>query len=257
MSFLLAIEQKKNIAQETRFPFGVAAIRSTPRLEFASPVTFFVGENGSGKSTLLESIAAGANAIAVGGNDVAHDETLSAARELAEIYRFSWKRKNGNFGRRILQTTRELDELISGYETELELSPRDAGLPLAIGFMKGQKAALVSRYGENLDACSHGESFMKVFESRLKPGGLYLLDEPEAALSPLRQLAFLKMMKEFAAQDCQFIIATHSPILMAFPEAQIFSFDKAPIARVNYDELEHVKITRAFLRDPESFLRRL
>ena len=237
-------------------------------MDFSSSVTFFVGENGSGKSTLLETIAVGANAIAVGGNDIARDETLSAARELAAAYRFAWKRKTGrgfflraedffNFGKRILQTTRELDEIIAGYEAELKLTPRDAGLQRAIGFIKGQKAALVSRYGENLDANSHGESFMKVFESRLKPGGLYFLDEPEAALSPLRQLAFLKMMKEFASQECQFIIATHSPILMAFPDAQIFSFDEAPIAAVEYDDLEHVRITRAFLRDPQAFLHRL
>lgn len=268
MPFLLSVEQKNSFPGQARFPFAVPAIRSTPRLKFTAVVTFFVGENGSGKSTLLEAIAAGASAITVGGTDIEHDETLSAARELADHYRFAWKRKTGrgfflraedffNFGRRMLQTTRELDELISGYQEELKLRPRDAGLQRAIGYMKGQRAALVSRYGENLDANSHGESFMKVFQSRLSPNGLYLLDEPEAALSPTRQLGLLALMKEFVARDCQFIIATHSPMLMAFPDAQILNFDAAPIEPTEYDELEHVRLTRAFLRDPQAFLHRL
>ena len=98
---------------------------------------------------------------------------------------------------------------------------------------------------------------MKVFQLRLSPNGLYLLDEPEAALSPLRQLTLLALMKQSVEENCQFIIATHSPILMAFLGAQILSFDEPPISPVEYDELQHVKITRAFLRDPESFLHRL
>lgn len=268
MPHLLRIEKKDQSAREDTFPFNVAAIGSTPRVEFLSPVTFFVGENGSGKSTLLEAIAAGANAITVGGSDIAQDETLGHARALAARYRFSWKRKTGrgfflraedffNFGRRILQTTRELDEIIAGYEEELKLAPRDAGLQRALGYIKGQKAALTARYGENLDANSHGEGFMKVLQARLAPDGLYLLDEPEAALSPIRQLSLLSLIKEMTASQCQFIIATHSPILMAFPQAQILSFDEAPIAPVEYEELEHVKITKAFLRDPEAFFRRL
>jgi predicted ATPase len=94
----------------------------------------------------------------------------------------------------------------------LQQSPDDAGIRRAIGYMRGQKAALTSRYGENLDANSHGEGFMKLFESRLMPNGLYLLDEPEAALSPIRQLSLLSMMKQMVGQGCQFIVATHSPI---------------------------------------------
>jgi predicted ATPase len=112
--------------------------------------------------------------------------------------------------------------------------------------MRGQKAALTSRYGENLDANSHGEGFMKLFESRLMPNGLYLLDEPEAALSPIANSALLSMIKQMIGQGCQFIVATHSPILMAFPDASILSFDTQPIAEVAYDELEHVRLTRAF-----------
>ena len=101
------------------------------------------------------------------------------------------------------------------------------------------------------------ESFLTLFQARFVPGGLYLLDEPEAALSPLRQLGFLSMLKEMLAQDAQFIIATHSPILMAYPKATILSFDHAPLQPVSYDDLEHVTLTRDFLNNPAAFLRHL
>jgi predicted ATPase len=130
-------------------------------------------------------------------------------------------------------------------------------LGLAKGAVLGQKRALVEKYGEDADARSHGESFLQLFQARFVPGGLYLLDEPEAPLSPQRQLALLSMLREMAAQDSQFIIATHSPLLMAFPDATILSFDRAPVREIAYDEVEHVSLTRAFLSDPERFLRRL
>jgi predicted ATPase len=114
-----------------------------------------------------------------------------------------------------------------------------------------------SRYDGDLQAHSHGESFLTLFQSRFVPNGLYLLDEPEAPLSPIRQLAFLSMLKAMVEQEAQFIIATHSPILMAFPEATIYSFDDAPIHPVKYEELEHVKLTRAFLNDPGAYLNHL
>ena len=105
---------------------------------------------------------------------------------------------------------------------------------------------------------SHGEGFLDLFRARLVPNGLYLLDEPEAPLSPLRQLAFLSMLIEVVReQRAQCIVATHSPILMAFPGATILSFDREPIAPVRYEDLDHVTITRDFLNDPASYLRRL
>ena len=106
-------------------------------------------------------------------------------------------------------------------------------------------------------AMSHGESFLNVFAQRCVPGGLYLLDEPETPLSPLRQLALLSHIKQRVTQACQFIIATHSPILMASPGASILSFDNDAIAPIAYDDVEHVSLTRAFLNDPEAFCRRL
>ena len=123
--------------------------------------------------------------------------------------------------------------------------------------VRGQRRALTSRYGEDADARSHGESFLQLFQSRFVPGGLYLLDEPEAPLSPQRQLALLSMLREMAAQDSQFIIATHSPILMALPGADILSFDHAPVRRIPYEEVEHVTLTRDFLNNPAAFLKHL
>src|SRR5213075_1800113 len=134
----------------------------------------------------------------------------------------------------------------SGYATGLAQLPLRASL-----------AAMEQRYGVDLDANSHGQSFLKLFQSRFVPGGLYLLDEPEAPLSPQSQLALLAMIGDMVAQDAQFIIATHSPMLLAFPDAQIYSFDSIPIRPVSYEELDHVRITRAFLNAPDRYLRQV
>jgi predicted ATPase len=117
--------------------------------------------------------------------------------------------------------------------------------------------ALRSQYGRQLNSYSHGESFLELFQSRFQPNSLYLLDEPETPLSPMRQLTLLSMMKEMVAQNCQFIVATHSPILMAFPKATLLSFDYSPAQTVDYETLEHVSITRSFLNNPEQYLRHL
>jgi len=268
MIHLQAIGRKSKTIDDTQFPFSVPAIASLQRLEFESPVAFFVGENGAGKSTLLESLAAAANAVTIGGQDIGRDESLAAARLLATHLKLEWRHRTHRgfflraedffpFARRLQNLRAELSEQAARYEAELEQRPRDAGLQRARGSVLGQIGAMDARYGENLDANSHGESFLAVFQNRFVPGGLYLLDEPEAALSPLRQLAFLSMLKEMAAQDCQFILATHSPILMAYPGAQIFAFDEQPIHAIDYEDVEHVRLTRAFLNDPQAFLHRL
>ena len=113
------------------------------------------------------------------------------------------------------------------------------------------------RYGVDLDASSHGQSFLRLFRSRVVPEGLYLLDEPEAPLSPQSQLALIALLREMTAQRSQFIIATHSPILLASPGATIYTFDGGAMRRVRYEELEHVQLTREFLMEPERFLKHL
>ena len=152
-----------------------------------------------------------------------------------------------------MDTSDELKEM----EDEFDKNLTGYGRALAVGAACGQRMALAEKYGAEPDAKSHGESFLDLFETRIRPGGFYLLDEPETPLSPLRQLTFLSILKEMVAQECQFIIATHSPILMAFPDATILDFGQTPLQKVEYDSVEHVALTKDFLNNPEAFLRRL
>ena len=252
---------------EFSFPFSVPTVRSLPDLEFTAPVTFFVGENGSGKSTLLEGIAVASRLPVVGSETTATDETLVAQRRLAAALRLVWNRRTQRgfflraedffgFAKTLSRMRAEFQRQLKDIEEEYrDRSARARGLasmPAASSL-----ADMERRYGINLDANSHGESFFALIRSRFVPGGLYMLDEPEAPLSPQSQLAFIAMVKEMVAQEAQFIIATHSPILLAFPGARIVSFDETPVREVSYDELEHVSLTRDFLRDPNAFLRRL
>jgi len=261
----LASVSRRGGADEA-FPFTVPAIRTLEGLALASPVTFFVGENGSGKSTLLEGIAAAARLPAIGSVDVPRDETLTAQRRLGKALRLSWSKKVTRgfflraedffgFTKRVARERAEL--LLEMKEVSEQYRAQDRSKyaeRLAQGPLASSLAGMEARYGVDLDANSHGQSFLKLFQSRFVPGGLYLLDEPEAPLSPQSQLALLAMIGDMVAQDAQFIIATHSPMLLAFPDAQIYSFDRTPVEVVAYDDLDHVRITRDFLNAPARYL---
>ena len=263
MIFLRAIERKSK-THNAGFPFNLPIIDTLDNLEFTQPVTFFVGENGSGKSTVLEAIAAGMGSIAVGSASIASDETLQHARQLAKAFRFvrNQNPQRGFFFRAedmfgFTKTVKQAQDELEDLEAEYNETLSGYGRQLAVGATRGQRSALKNKYGADPDAKSHGESFLSVFQARLVPEGLYLLDEPETPLSPIRQLAFLSILKQMVAQDCQFIIATHSPMLMAFPNATILSFDEDDITPIAYDDVEHVSLTRAFLDNPQMFLARL
>ena len=251
------------------FPFTVPAIRTLNGLALEHSVTFFVGENGSGKSTLLEGIAAAARLPAIGSADVPRDETLAAQRRLGKALRLSWQKKatRGFFlraedffgftkrlARERAELLAEMREVSSQYRAQ-DRSKYAEGL--AQGPLAASLAGMERRYGVDLDANSHGQSFLKLFQSRFVPGGLYLLDEPEAPLSPQSQLALLAMIGDMVGQDAQFIIATHSPMLLAYPDAQIYSFDQTPVAVVAYEQLDHVRITRDFLNAPQRYLNQI
>ena len=249
----------------SQFPFSLPLVRSFPGLEFHAPVTFFVGENGSGKSTLLEALAAACKSPVIGGDDLDADPTLAHARGLALRLRLAWTRRSRRgfflraedffrFARRMASLAQEMDQAAEEAGQQYTGYARQ----LAQGSLRGQKREIEQRYGGEFDARSHGESFLTLFRSRMVPGGLYLLDEPETPLSPQRQLTLLSMMKEMTEEkECQFVVATHSPILMAYPGAAILNFDETPIREVAYEDLEHVRLTRDFLRAPERYLRRL
>jgi predicted ATPase len=251
------------------FPFTVPAIRSLGDLSLDTALTFFVGENGSGKSTLLEGIALAARLPTVGSGEAKDDATLASQRALAKALKLTWNVKATRgfflraedffgFTKRLAQERQELQayiEDVKGGESFKDRSNYAKGL--AIGPAAGALQDMERRYGVDLDANSHGQSFLKLFQSRFVPSGLYLLDEPEAPLSPQSQLGLMAMITDMLAQGAQFIIATHSPILLAFPGARILSFDGGDIREADYDSLEHVALTREFLNAPERFLRHL
>lgn len=252
------------------YPFNVPVVRALAGVElaFESPVTFFVGENGSGKSTLLEAIACAARAITVGSTSVERDGTLEVVRQLANQLRLAWrsKRQRGFFMRSEdffgfvkwtrdtrAEYERELQEVDAEFAHRSQTAQAFARLPLL-----KELGEMQARYGLDLDANSHGETYYKLFAARFVPNGLYLLDEPEAPLSPMRQLGLLAMIKQQVEENSgQFIIATHSPILLAYPGAAIYSFDGGSLEQIAYDDLEHVRFSRAFLANPERYTRHL
>lgn len=251
------------------FPFSVPAIRTLAgaHLELTAEVTFFIGENGSGKSTLLEAIACAARSITIGSDSLDRDPTLRSIQALAQLLKLSWKQRTHRgffmrsedffgYAKHMQMLRQEAEQELQAIQNNPRLSEFARGL--ASQPHAGTINGIQQRYGAGLDSASHGESFFTLFKSRFVPNGLYLLDEPEAPLSPKRQLALISMLKTMVAeQGAQFIIATHSPILMAFPDAVIYSFDDGRLQQIAYDEIEHVTLTRDFLRNPGSFLRHL
>ena len=259
----------RQATESTAFPFSVPAIRELTSLDIGTPVTFFVGENGSGKSTLLEGIAAAARLPTIGSADLQRDDTLDAQRRLGKALRLCWAKRATRgfflraedffgFTKRLARERAELHQQMKETEAEYQAHDRSPhALGLALGPLRGSIAGMEQRYGADLDANSHGQSFLKLFQARFVPGGLHLLDEPEAPLSPQSQLALLAMIGEMVGQEAQFIIATHSPIVLAFPGARIYTFDSTPVRVIEYDDLDHVRLTRDFLNAPRRFLRQI
>lgn len=249
------------------YPFSLPLFQSFNGMDFTSPVSFFVGENGSGKSTLLEAIACAIDSVVVGSESLRSDKTLGAVQHWSRFLKISWQKRTrkGFFLRAedFFGYTKKLSLMRQEMMDDLETVDNDYkdrskfASDLARSPHLGQLNALTQRYGDGLDVHSHGEAFLALFQSRFVPGGLYLLDEPEAPLSPLRQLGLISILMEMIAQDAQFIIATHSPILMAFPDAALFNFENDTVQPVAYNDLEHVNLMRSFLNDPQAYLRQL
>src|SRR5262249_6798875 len=155
------------------------------------------------------------------------------------------------FTRRVAGDMRDLRAIEE--DLDRSLPPAVTGRERALGSVSGQRRALANRYGENPDGRSHGETFLALLQGRLAPHGLYFLDEPETPLSPVRVLALMALLGDRVAADCQFVVATHSPILMALPGADVILLEESGTRSIPYEETEHVRITRAFLNDPHSF----
>ncbi|WP_318512247.1 AAA family ATPase [Photobacterium leiognathi] len=233
--YLREIELKREkIDNYDQFPFSIPAIKELDFIDFHPDVTFFVGENGAGKSTLIEAIAVAMGLNAEGGN------------------------KNTGFATE--QTHSELDHYIKTVKSFKR--PKD------YYFLRAESFYNVATYldqlmppplqgygGQSLHHQSHGESFMATISNKLRGNGLYIMDEPEAALSPARQMAALSEIHRLVEDGSQFIIATHSPILLAYPRAKIYQFSDSGIYETAYEDTEHYEITRNFLNRHQQMMK--
>jgi predicted ATPase len=231
--FLRRVVSLADDVDRSRHPFNVRAFSGGIDLTFRTNVTFFVGENGSGKSTLLEALAECCGFSPEGGSRDHRREALADRSELARWLRLSWLPKvaEGFFMRA---------ESFYNFATYIE-----------------QVSDLRAYGGKSLHQQSPGESFLSLFANRFEQG-IYILDEPEAALSPQRQLSFLKIIHDLETPaHAQFLISTHSPILLAYPGAVLFSLDGDSIQQIAYRDSDHYLVTRSFLDSPERYFKHL
>ncbi|MBP3984282.1 AAA family ATPase [Pseudoxanthomonas helianthi] len=219
------------IPASDQFPFSLPLVNRLDGLVLHPKITYLVGENGSGKSTLLEAIAVAWGFNPEGGTRnfaFRTHESHSVLHEYLRLQRGIRKAKSGFFLR-----------AESFYNLATEIERLDAG--------PGGPPIIDSYGGKSLHKQSHGESFLAVMMHRFSGNGLYILDEPEAALSPSRQLAMLARMHQLVQANAQFIVATHSPILMAYPDSYIYQIDDDGLHRTEYEKTEHYIVTKSFL----------
>lgn len=232
--------QRNDVESFDQYPFSLPAIRHLDTLELHPKVTFIVGENGSGKSTLLEAIAISLGFNPEGGSKNFRFGTRASHSTLHEHIRVAkgYRRPRDGFFLRAE----------SFYNVATEIENLDATFSFS--------PPVINSYGgRSLHEQSHGESFLALMMNRFGGHGLYVLDEPEAALSPQRQLSVLSRIHDLINDDSQFIIATHSPILMAYPDSWIYSCSPSGLSRVAYRDTEHYQVTHDFLSNPERMLR--
>jgi len=237
--YISGIKFKKEIKCEDNYVANLPCLMGIEQITFNKRVTFIVGENGSGKSTLLEAIAVNMGFNAEGGSmnfKFASHETHSALYKYITSIKGVKRPKDGFFLRAesFYNVATEIDKL----DSEPSFGPP---IKMAYG-------------GVSLHQQSHGESFMSLVLNRFRGNGLYILDEPEAALSPTRQLSLLVKINELVKLNSQFIIATHSPILLAFPDSEILMLNENGIKSTPYEETEHYIVTKQFLNNPEKML---
>ena len=235
--------ERDRVPSFDQYPFAIPAIRDLEELDLDPKCTFLVGDNGSGKSTLIEAIAIAAGFNAEGGSKSFKFATRSSESPLHRFIRVvrGWHREKDGFFLRA--------ESYFNLGTEIERLDAEPG---------GGGRIIDSYGGRSLHEQSHGESFLALAQHRFHGKSLFVLDEPEAALSPSRQLTMLALMRDLIERrGSQFVIATHSPILLAYPGARIYMLDSAGMRHVEYEDTEHYQITRTFLQSPRLFLERM
>jgi len=238
--FIIDISLKREkIENPDQYPFTLNAVKHFDKLRLHPSVTYFIGENGSGKSTLLEAIAVANGFNAEGGSKnfgFSTRETHSSLDKYIRCSRGVKKPRDGFFLR-----------AESFYNVASEIDALDSE--------PGPGVPIINSYGGvSLHEQSHGESFMTLLLKRFSANSLYILDEPEAALSPSRQLAMLSRMHQLVNENCQFLIATHSPIIMAYPNADIYVLGDNGPEKTEYEDTEHFQITKRFLLNRDGML---
>lgn len=237
--YIKEIKLKDDINNEKSYINKLPVVNNLDRIQLSSNVTFFIGENGSGKSTLLEALAVNCGFNAEGGTKnfcFPSRETHSELYKYITVVKNIIRPKDGFFLR---------SESFYNVATEIE----ELDIESSLG-----NPVVDSYGGTSLHQMSHGESFMTLMTNRFGGRGLYILDEPEAALSPIKQMAMLSVINELVKKKSQFIIATHSPILMAYPNADIFVIDEDGIKKTPYKKTDNYIITRKFLENPEKMI---
>ena len=233
------------IADRSVYPFSLPAMSKTDKIEFHPKVTFFVGENGSGKSTLIVALAVAWGFNPEGGTKNFNFKTRESHSSLSKFLRL------------VKSTRRARDGFFLRAESYFNLATNIEQLD-ADDESLTNSPPIINSYGfKSLHQQSHGESFFALIENRFGGDGLYILDEPEAALSPTRQLSMLVKMRDLIASRSQFIIATHSPILMAYPDAWIYQVSARGLERIAYEDTEHFQITRSFLNRHQDMVQQL
>ena len=243
MPFLRSVVLRRDEVQDFDvYPYSIPAVRTLDTLELDPGVSFLVGENGSGKSTLIEAIAVAAGFNPEGGSTNFNFETARAHSALHESIRL----------------VRNADRPRTGFFLRAESFFNVATTVDRLSAEPGPGGPLVAAYGgRSLHEQSHGESFLALVNNRFGPRGLYILDEPEAALSIPGNLALLRRMHELTRDGSQFLVATHSPILMGYPGGRIYQLSADGFETVAYEDTEHYQLTRSFLEDRERFFRHL
>lgn len=235
------VVKRDQIEDPDAYPFSIPALRDLAELGLAPAVTFLVGENGSGKSTLVEAIAIAAKLNPEGGSRFLRSSTHdshSALHRYVRLVKGTRRIRDGFFLRA---------ESFFNVATRLEQMTKE----------ERGAGALDPYGGRSLHAQSHGESFLALVANRFGPDSFFVLDEPEAALSLRGQLALMRRMRDLAAQGSQFVISTHSPVLLGYPDALIYALSDRGIQRTRYEDTENYTLTRSFLDDREQFLRHL
>lgn len=237
--FIKKIEyEKEKIPNKDEYPYNIPCLKGLDTIELHSPVTFLIGENGSGKSTLIEALAI---AMGMNGEGGTNNFNFSTKNTISLLHQYIKVIKTPN----LPQTKFFLRaESFYNFATRVDEIEKDSG-------------GILGYYGgKSLHEQSHGESFMAVMKNRFGKNGLYILDEPEAALSPTRQMSLLILMKQLIDEGSQFIIATHSPILLAYPDAEIYNLEQ-DFQKCQYEETEYYQLYKLFINDKERILNEL